>query len=329
MPISPPDLKWYKSLTIADTSANGGRMSAAQSPSGVKNNVLPDVTLSERTTGVTRHRKLFIKVENADSIPLQNARVFVQQATPGQDSVCFFPGTQRDTQASLTGSERLYGAGKLSATASAGAKTILVATEGAALSYLRAGDLLRITDKATVAAPGSEEFVVAQSVTYAGDVANVTLATPLASSYAANAATVSSVYQAGEVKARATEVQVSSAAGLFDQSALPLDSTGTVEQSWTLTFTSATAFTVTGDTLGNIGSGNIASGAAPAHPSFPGKAYFTVPGTAFGGAFAAGDTVTFTTSPAAIPVWYRQSVPAGAAAVSGNQVILAVDGESA
>ena len=31
-------------------------MSAAQSPSGVKNNVLPDVTLSERTTGVTRHR---------------------------------------------------------------------------------------------------------------------------------------------------------------------------------------------------------------------------------------------------------------------------------
>lgn len=329
MPISPPDLKWYKSMTIADSGANGGRMSAVQSPSGVKNNVLPDVTLTERTAGVTRHRKLFIKVANADNIVLQNARVFVQQATPGQDSVCFFPGTQRDTQAVLTGSERLYGAGKLAAPAPAGSASIQVATEGAALNYLRAGDLVRVSDKTGAASPGNEEFRVVQAVTYAGDVATVSLAEGLAYGYPSDGTVVSSVYQAGDVGATSTSPAVVSAGGTVAADGVLGDSIGTVDQDWTLTFTSATAFTITGDTLGNVGSGNVTGGAAPANPSFPGRAYFSLPAGAFGGAFATGDTVTFTTRPAAIPVWYKQVVPAGAAAVSGNQVILAVDGESA
>lgn len=327
MPISTSDLKWYKPQTIADASANGGRMSATQAPSGVKNNVLPDITLTERTAGVTRHRKVFVKVANAENIPLQNARVFIQQNTPGQDSVTFFPGTQRDTQAGLTGSERLYGGGKLNAHANTGATSIQVATEGAALNVIRVGDLVRITDKTSVSGAGNEEFRTVAAVSYAGDVATLTI-DALAYSYSANATVVSSVYQAGTVQASMTAPVVTSAAGAVANSGT-VDSIGTVEQDWTLTFTSATAFTITGDTLGNVGSGNTASGGAPANPNFAGRVYFSLPASAFSGTFAAGDTVTFSTSPAAIPLWYKHTVPAGAEAISGNQVIVGVDGESA
>lgn len=50
---------------------------------------------------------------------------------------------------------------------------------------------------------------------------------------------------------------------------------------------------------------------------------------AFGGTFATGDTIAFTTQPAAIALWYKRVVPAGASSFSGNQVIVGIDCESA
>lgn len=328
MPITPSDIKWYKSATVADTAANGGRMSNTQSPSGIKNNIFPDITLAERNAGAVRYRKMFIKVANTENLALGNARVFLQLPTPGEDSVTFFPGTQRDTQGQITGNERQYGAGALAFAAQQASREIQVSTEGAALNYFRAGDIIRVTDKATVTGSGNEEFHEVLGVTYAGDVATVGIAAPLEYGYPAGAV-VSSCLAAGEVSAVCSAPVVTSAAGFVDPGYLAADSTGAVEQDWTLTFTSAVAFTVTGDTLGNVGSGNTASGAAPINPAFPGSPYFRMLSGALGGTFAAGDQVTFSTSPAAIPIWYKQIVPPGAAAISGNRVILGVDGESA
>ena len=56
MTISSSELKRYKPATITDTPANGGKMSAVESVSALKNNVFPDVSEDERTTGVTRYR---------------------------------------------------------------------------------------------------------------------------------------------------------------------------------------------------------------------------------------------------------------------------------
>jgi len=330
MPITPSDIKWYKSMTVSDVAANGGRMSNVLSPSGVKNNILPDVTLAERNAGTTRYRKMFIKVENADNIALGNARVFLQLNTPGEDSVTFFPGTQRDTQAAITGTERLYGGGSLLVAATAGAITLQVLTEGASLNCIRVGDTVRITNKTSVSGAGNEEFQVVEAVEYAGDVATVTLVEPLQYGYAANETIVSSVYQPGEVRPAVTNPLVTSAAGsLLANHPITGDSLATVEQDWTLTFTSPTAFSIVGDTLGNIGAGNTSGGASPVNPAFPGRRYFTLPAAAFNGAFVAGDRITFTTSPAALPIWYKQIVPAGAASISGNRMVIGVDGESA
>lgn len=332
MSIIPSEIHWNKSQVVGDGGSNGGRISAVVSANAVKNNDFPDVTLAERTTGIRRYRKLFVKIANDDDLVLQNARAFMQLNTPGDDAVTFFPGTQRDVQSSLTGSERLYGAGRLNASVVAGAVTFQVITEGAALNYLRTGDLIRITDKTTLADSGNEEFHPATNVSYAGDIATITIAAPgLANGYAAGVSGVSSVYEAGDIATSITPPSVTSASGTLNVATYPIlgDNIGTTEQDWTLTFTSGTAFNIVGDTLGNVGSSNTSSATAPANPLESGKPYFTLPAAAFGGTFAPGDIITFTTSPAALPLWHRQDVPVGAAALSGNRVITGVDGESA
>lgn len=331
MSIVPAELRWFRSQVVSDASSNGGRMSAIEAPNGVKNAILPDVTLAERTAGITRFRKMFIKVANDDDLVLYAARVFEQLGTPGADNVTFFPGSQRDTQGSLSGTERLYGSGKLNANVAAGATSFVVATEGAALNYIRNGDLLRITNKTTLADTGAEEFVTATGVSYAGDLATVTIASPgLANAYNASNSSISSVYAAGDVKTNVSVPAKTSAAGTINAGAPILgDNLGTVEQDWTVTFTTATAFTIVGDQLGSVGSGNTTSDATPGNPLASGKPYFTLPAGFWGGTWAPGDTVTFTTNPAAVPIWYRHNVPAGAAVVSGNRVIIGIDGESA
>lgn len=331
MPIQPNELRLYKSQTVSDSTANGGRMSNIESPSGVKNNIFPDVSLTERQAGLLRYRKMFWKVANDDDLVLFNGRMFVHLNTPGDDNVTIFPGTQRDTQADITGLERLYGGGPLNANVSTGALSMVVATEGVALNYIQSGDMIRITDKTSSGGSGNEEFVEATGVSWAGDLATITIAAPgLANNYAAGAR-VSSVLEVGDVKTLISSPTVTSAAGTLNVVANPIlgDNLATVSQDWTLTFTSSTAYTIVGDTVGNVGSGNVTAGAAPGNAQFSGKPFFTLPGAAFGGTFAPGDTITFTTNPAAVPVWYRQGVPAGAVAISGDRVIVGLGGESA
>ena len=332
MPLQPNEIRVYKSQTISDAAPNGGRMSNVEAPSGVKNNIFPDVSLAERQAGVTRYRKVFWKIANDDDLTLFTGRVFVHLNTPGDDNVTIFPGTQRDTQADITGSERLYGAGPLNANVASGALTFVVATEGVGLNYIRTGDLIRVTDKTSAGGSGSEEFVTASNVTWAGDLATITIPSPgLANSYTAANTKVSSVYDAGDVKTSSTVPSVTSASGTLDVGTYPIlgDNLATVNQDWTLTFTSATAYSIVGDTVGNVGSGNVTAGAAPGNAQFSGKPFFTLPGAAFGGTFAPGDVITFTTNPAAVPVWYKQTVPAGAVAISGDRVIVGMAGESA
>jgi hypothetical protein len=137
-----------------------------------------------------------------------------------------------------------------------------------------------------------------------------------------------SVYSPGNIAAAVSSVVANSASGIVDGAQIGTDAIGTVEQSWTLTFTSATAFNITGDTLGSVGSGNVGSTTSPNNGQFS-KPYFTLPPAVFSGTFASGDTVTFTTSPAAVPIWFRRNVPANTPSLSGNRFVVGCDGESA
>ncbi|MBF0310532.1 MAG: hypothetical protein HQL56_13485 [Magnetococcales bacterium] len=336
------ELKLYPSQVRNDTSGNGGRMATTAIADSVINNVLPNVSEAERAAGITRYRKLFRKVANADNLPLTSARLFIAKPTQAGDRVTIFPATQTDTQSGITGSERLYGCGPLNANASLGATSVAVATEAAADAIFRDGDLIRISNKPDVGSlTGVTEFIrlaASNAVSWNGDLATLTFAEgqSLGNDYLAADTFVGSCIEAGSIEATASDWSLSSASGTYDgwngsgtsPDILIPDAIGGIEQTWTLTFTSATAFTCVGDTVGAAGGGST-NGAdfAPTNATFS-RPYFTLPASGWGGTWATGNTLTFKTHPAAYPFWLKYKVPAGCGTLAGNNVVVAVNGES-
>ena len=109
-----------------------------------------------------------------------------------------------------------------------------------------------------------------------------------------------------------------SAAGVFTDNIVDYD-VGAIYDVVTVTFTSATEFTVAGVNVPYYGAGDIATVFRIGHL---GSYYFEIPTSCWGGVWALGDTMVFTTYPAAKPIWIKEVVPAGAAAASLNRAHL-------
>ncbi len=332
MSILSGELVWRKPAEVSDLPTNGGRITATPIPSGVKNNLFPNVPQAERTAGSTKYRKAFVHVANDEGLALIAPKVYVTAPTPGDDRVTIFAGTPTNTQSGITGTEQQYGAGTLNADAGLGATTCQVLVENAADAIFKSGMTVRISDRQTVDGVGNEQFLLlSANATYSGNVATLTFTTtPLAYNFQTVSPTyVSSVYTPVDTQATVTDIALTSALGTFDSVNHPIvpHGVGSIEQLWTLTFTSSTTFTATGDTVGAIGIGTIGTNFVPANPNFS-KPFFTLPSAAFGGTFANGNTIQFRTHPAAIPIWYKRVVPPGANSISANRVTVAVDGES-
>lgn len=329
MPIEQDDLKVFLSTINNDTSANGGAMSATEATSGLPGQIWPTVQKAERDVGSVKYRKVFHKNHNVDDIALQNGRVCLWEPTVGDGAVYIFPATQTDTQADITGTEDLYGAGVLDATVVPTDTEIAVVVEDPAVIIYRDGEMIRISDMAddedTV---GHEEFAVIDGTpTILGDVVTITLATALIYGYAADVARVSGVIQHGEVAPLVADVVVTSVGGAFNSTNLLAHNQGTIQQDWTLTFSSATVFSAVGSVVGSVGSGNISSNFAPINPA-TGTPYFTLQYAGLSGTFVAGNTIAFTTSPSAVPVWEKRVIPAGADASTGNRAATYLWGET-
>lgn len=331
MTVLASEVKFYRSAVVSDTAANGGRLGIAEAVSGVAQNVFPDVPESERTAGSTKYRKLFMKVENPNDEALLNTFLFLNQTTPADDSMRFFSGTQTDVQSDIS-SPTLYGVGQLQATVSSGVNTIVVTVEDWAEGVIfRDGDTIRISDKATLGGGGNEEIhTINGAPGVAGNDITLTLTNNLANGYNASNTFISSGISLGSVVGTFDTWVETTASGTYDEGTtgnVVVNSIGGIEQNWTITFTSATNFDLTGDTLGAVGSGVIGSNFAPNNPDFS-QPYFEILSAGWGGTWAASDTVTFTTHPAAEPVWYERTVPAAAAALAANFIDNIVIGES-
>lgn len=330
MSIVSSEIVWRKPLVVSGDGTNGGRMSSNLVVSGIKNNLFPDIPESERVAGSTSYRKVFIHVANDSDLTLIAPKVFVETRTPGDDSVVFIVGTQRDTQSALVGTEPKYGSGPLNATVSSGVTQITVMTESSSLNIFPIGRVIRISDRASVSASGNEEYRTVTDCTYVGNVATITFSGGLLSGYSSTNTKVASVYEPGDVKVTVANFTVTSSQGTYNSAGYPIlgDSIASIEQDWTLTFQSPTTFIVVGDTVGQVGTTySISSDQSPVNPDYS-KPYFTIRAIGFGGTWVANNTITFRTSPASIPLWYRRDVPAGANSLSGNSVIVACDGES-
>lgn len=325
-----------RAANMSDTPAsNGGRMSNSVIASDVKQNIFPNASQAQRIAGATQVRKVFWKNVNADDIAMEGPKAFVYEFTAGADAVVIHEGTQTDIESGLTGNERVYGCGQLNQDTASDAMSIEVLVEDDALDIFNAGDLLIVFSVDTGDEITQFEFVRIPNitdpvVTYVGDVATITLETPLQQVYDNAVTRVASVLEADDIVASLTDPVVTSGAGTFNSGSNPMlaHNVGGIEQNWTAVFSSPTAFTVSGDTVGSVGSGTVGTDFAPNNPG-TGTPYFTIDHLAFGGTFANGNTITWTTHPAALPIWYHRIIPAGAAQFTNDAVEVAVDYESA
>lgn len=329
MSIAANELKLYRSQTVSDSGGNGGRMSAVEVVSGAMANLFPAVDQADRDAGNTKYRKFFMKVANDADLTLFSPKVFFDRYTLGDDAIYFFPATQIDIQSDLSGSERLYGAGKLNVNAANGATSIAVLMEDQALHAIQDGDTIRISNKTSVTDTGDEEFLVVDgTVTHVSNVITIPLASALQNDYLAADTRVCSVYEPANLVGAIDDLDVTSSAGEVDIAEILPDSIGGIQQTWTLTFTGATAYNIVGDTVGAVGAGSTGGGASPNNASFS-KPYFVLPAIAFSGTFQAGDVLVFTTIPAAFAGWAKRIVPIGAATSSSNAATIALKGETA
>ena len=331
MTILASELKAYYPTTISDAVGNGGRISFNPITSGALQNVFPHVFRAERLASSTKHRKIFFRVANDADETLFAPGLRLHAPTVGADWVYFRVGTQRNTQGDLTGSERKYGAGTLKTTVTAGGSTLVVTVEDASLIGIFAnGDKIRVTNKATPTGSGNEEeLTISGAPSVSGLDVTITTSTVLANGYTAGLTYISSVYYPASDLAGSVDNWVETGAGTYDESTYPVltDNIGTAEQTWTLTFSDATNFTVVGDTLGSVGSGTVGSDFAPNNPAVT-KPYFTLESAGWAGTWANGNTIVFQTHPPAIPIWQTRVVPAAAASMAGNGVTAVFEGET-
>jgi len=335
MAILSNEIKRYKATVNNDTTSNGGRMSTNLISSGVRNAVFPNVSESERTAGITRWRKVFIKIANDDDLTFYNTKVHLTTTTGADDYITISSGTQTNIQSDLS-SPRVYGCGVLEANISSGATSLTVEIEGdnsTAWNNLNIFNTSIADNVIWIGNGTTNEYFENVSASKTDNVYTLTLNTgdAIANSYTTTNTYVASCINTGDISCSFDSVVVTSTAGTFNSTTFPilLDNIGTVYDSWTLLFTNATTYTITGLNEGLLASGgNTSSNASPTNPNFA-KKYFTIQSGAFGGTFVAGDTITFKTYPAAIPMWIREIVPANSASFANNTWSERIVGESA
>lgn len=330
MSIQPSDLRVFRAATNNDTAANGGEISIVESVSGVSGNLFPRVSLSERNSGITRLRKAFHRVNNADSRTFYDSHLFMFKHTPAVDAVTFFLGTTTDTQGDVTPAvEDHYGAATLVNGVSAGATELEVTPEQDEYDVFRNGERIYITSKSTYEGSGDEEYAYVTNVADGGGGSKIlTVSSPLLNAYVTSTCRIASVMDSGDIDTDASILsEIVAGSGELNPEMVSVRQRGSLYDEVTFTFTSATNFTCSGAKAGAMGTGSTGSTFAPVNPNTS-SAFFSIPSGAWSGTFADGDTITIRTVPAILPVFYVQQVPELSPAFSGNSFTMVFAGET-
>lgn len=321
--------------TISDDNTNGGRASSNRVVSGQLQNVWPHVPRAERIAGSTKYRKLFDRFANDDDETLIDPGYYLDGDTPGDDYITFFPTTALSTQGdgwATVPASQMYGSGYLAVSVSAGASSIQVQLADASITGIfRDTMYIRIADRADPdSVTGVEEFrTISGTPSVSGSIVTITLDSGLGNAYTAGTATkISGVYQPGDLSTSLDGVTVTSPSGTFDDSLVDLDNIATLEQQITITFSTATDFTATSnDPNVTLVAGSTGAAYSPQNPD-ESKPYLTIPTSAWGGTFAVGDTVVFTTHAADVATVQKRVIPANSASLANNFVRKVTLGES-
>jgi len=168
MPVQVSDMKMYKSSIITDTDINGSVMGTQEVLSGQRHNLFPRVTQTERTTGITRYRKEFLKNNNVDNDIAYDALIYLESKSNAGDHFAVASGTDTDTQLDVTTSDRIWvGCGSVATTLSGGETSIDILMESTDYAAPN-GSLLHISSKYKVGVTVGPNVFPGDAVHYSG-----------------------------------------------------------------------------------------------------------------------------------------------------------------
>lgn len=209
----------------------------------------------------------------------------------------------------------------LTATCGGQTRSVTVSSTGACSGYCTAGQFNLSTGQFSTpvswwTAPDAGTNILAayreNCFVYSGQTATVKLAETVAGAYAVEDCFAGGCLELGDLSPTVADFNDSvTVAGTYNETLWPVvpDNKGAEEDVWTITFSSATAFSCVGMHAGSVGSGVISADFAPLNPA-AGRPYFTLKKDGFGGTWAVGDVISFKTHPGAAPLWFKQVVPA-------------------
>jgi hypothetical protein len=332
MPITATDLKWMRSAIVSDSGTNGGALGSSEIINGLKNNIFGDVSESERLSGSETYRKVFIKLENAENLPLISPKVFMEAPTAGDDAITLINATAIDTKDDIDGTYNEVGCATLSQDILAGSFSLTALLDINGATTFEVGDSILISDTYPLGTgAGNSEFRVIDSVSYDvdGDLVTITVTEAIGNNYTNGVATVSGVLDYPAVEVTMTNFTTSTSGGIINSvdSNLIGYQLGAKQETISIVMTSDTAYEVTGSVSGNLGVGSINSDYT-AIDDVSVQDMFVIPASFWGGAWSVGDTITFEIIPAVIPLWVKREVPVDSTTISGNSVVISVRGES-
>jgi len=338
------------SKVINNTGSNGGDISqfkpASRSPSGVFPMAEPEVLVN----GDTRYRKLHWHYDvDATGKFMITPYASVNFPSVGGDHYYLIDATDVYTQGDIVGTERKYGAGLLSTAITAGDTTFNITVADATLNTFQSGDVVKIQhilwdDINNVWGAVLTTTIEVQSVAVSGNTLTITCVNPItdafvnlsngefnrvdSNGFVIEAVAAFSLLPFGdvnpatserEVYCKATASSVTSAGGSFDETQVLCNARSTVDQVITLEFTSGSAFTATGNTIGAMGTGSILASFEPVNPDYS-LPYLIIPPDAFSGTFTAGDTIDVTVKGAYVSFFSAQVIPPATDPYSNNLV---------
>jgi len=166
MSVSLSDIKFRKSAIVTDTTANGGVCSRNLVLSGVRHNLFPRVTKSERTVGLTRYRKEFFCNDNSSGETAYGSLFFFEIPSTAQDRFYLSKGLFADTQNDLDSNDStLVGTGTLNTLVTAADTSVIIDMESSDFEFIPGG-YLHIADKFMTSQTIDTGVTVGDSVTY-------------------------------------------------------------------------------------------------------------------------------------------------------------------
>lgn len=126
----------------------------------------------------------------------------------------------------------------------------------------------------------------------------------------------------------ADAVSGSAASSTYNSNVYPIAVTnrGAIKERWVIMFTSATAFKVIGETVGEIALGDTSTNCAPTNPA-TGVPYFTIQALGWGTGWSAGNAVRFNTAGANAPLWIARCVIQGSPTQTSDSFSVQIRGD--